>query len=90
MARTSLEKLEHLLSILAAEGIQVRREWLGGVRGGLVRVGRQPVLFVDESIGIVEQLEQLRAALTQLDWSETQWADAMPELLGLPEPSAQP
>jgi hypothetical protein len=84
MARTSLEKLEQLLSISAAEGIQVRREWLGGVRGGLVRVGHQPVLFVDDSIGITEQLEQLRATLMQLDWSETQWADAMHELLELP------
>jgi hypothetical protein len=81
MIRTSLEQMERLLSIAENEGIRVRREWLGGVRGGLVRVGREPILFVDESLGIGEQLEQTKHALSQLDWSDTRWADTMRVLL---------
>jgi hypothetical protein len=81
MIRTSLEQMERLLSIAENEGIRVRREWLGGVRGGLVRVGREPILFVDESLGIGEQLEQTKHALAPLDWSDTRWADAMRDLL---------
>ena len=38
----SVESLELMLAIAKEEGIQVRSEWLSGVRGGLVRVGEQP------------------------------------------------
>jgi hypothetical protein len=78
---TSLERMERLIAIAESEGIQVRSEWLGGVRGGLVRLGRVPILFVDESLGVREQLEQTCGALGQLDWAETVWSDEMRELL---------
>jgi len=77
----SVESLELMLAIAKEEGIQVRSEWLSGVRGGLVRVGEQPYLFVDESLSVPEQLAQVRSALGALDWSETSHAQAMAQLL---------
>jgi hypothetical protein len=79
----TLERLEKMLEIAENEGINVRCEWLGGVQGGLVRVGKAAVLFVDESLTVPEQLEQSRAALNQLDWTESEWWDEMSQLLDL-------
>jgi len=81
MNKSSLERMERLLAIAESEGIAVRSEWLGGVRGGLVRIGREAILFVDESLAVAEQLEQARDSLSRLDWSETPWSDEMRELL---------
>jgi hypothetical protein len=77
----TLDRLGRLLEIVEAEGIQVRRDWLRGVRGGLVRIGRQPVLFLDESLTIPEQYSQVSDALSQLDWTETEYCAEMVELL---------
>lgn len=84
----TVDKLERVLAIALEEGIQVRREWLRGVRGGLARVGRQPILFVDESLGVAEQWDQVRATLAQLDWSETSFGAEMSQLLGIEAPTA--
>ena len=77
----SLEVLETMLAIAQEEGIEVRSEWLSGVRGGLVRVGDKAVLFVDESMSVPDQLEQVRGALGVLDWSETPRGGQMVECL---------
>ncbi len=79
----TLDRLEKLLEIASNEGIAVRCEWLGGVRGGLVRIGKVPILFVDESLTVPEQFQQSREALGQLDWSESEWWDEMSQLLEL-------
>ncbi len=79
----TLDRLEKLLEIASNEGIAVRCEWLGGVCGGLVRIGRVPILFVDESLSVPEQFEQSKNALSQLDWSESDWWDEMSQLLEL-------
>jgi hypothetical protein len=77
----TLYRLERLLEIASSEGIQVRREWLRGIRGGLVRMGHSPILFVDESLTIPEQFEQVRQSLRQLDWTETEFGLEMELLL---------
>lgn len=77
----TLDRLERLLEIVETEGILVRRDWLRGVRGGLVRIGRQPVLFLDESLTIPEQFAQVSEALLQLDWTETEYCEEMARLL---------
>lgn len=79
--KATIEKLERVLQLADEEGIQIRREWLRGVRGGLVRVRHTPILFVDDSLAALEQWEQTRRALQQLDWSETDSADEMLALL---------
>ncbi len=77
----TIDKLERLLLLAQDEGIHVRREWLRGVRGGLVRIRHTPILFVDDSLSVAEQFEQTRGALKQLDWSETPFAGEMLALL---------
>jgi ribosome modulation factor len=79
----SVDRLERLLEIATQEGISVRSEWLGGIRGGLVRVGRSPILFVDESLSVADQLEQVQNALAVLDWRESDWWDEIHHLLEL-------
>lgn len=81
MAINSLERMERLLAIAQEEGILVRNEWLGGVRGGLVRIGKEPILFIDDSLDLPDQLHQAKAALSQLDWRDSQWWDEIQELL---------
>lgn len=89
MAIDSLERMERLLAIAQSEGIRVRNEWLGGIRGGLVRIGTEPILFLDDSLGLAEQLQQTQAALSQLDWRDSQWWDEIQGLLDLTEPSSE-
>ena len=79
----TVERLERILEIAADEGIAVRCEWLGGVRGGLARIGKTPILFVDESLSVPDQLDQVRQSLVLLDWSESQWWDEISSLLEL-------
>jgi len=81
MIHDSLERMERLLAIARQEGIQIRSEWLGGIRGGLVRIGAYPVLFLDDSLTLPDQLEQARSALAQLDWRDSHWWDEMESLL---------
>jgi hypothetical protein len=79
----TIDRLERLLEIAEEEGIAVRCEWLSGVRGGLVRIGQTPILFVDESMNTPDQLEQVKDALGQLDWTESQWWDEIQLLMDL-------
>lgn len=90
MGIDSLERLERLLAIAQQEGIHVRSEWLGGIRGGLVRIGAAPVLFIDDSLDLQEQLRQASAALSQLDWHDSQWWDEMQNLMDLAQDDAIP
>jgi hypothetical protein len=79
---STVDRLHRLLEIAESEGIQIRREWMRGVRGGLVRVGSSPILFLDESLSIKEQCDAASASLGQLDWSETEFGSEMCALLG--------
>ena len=78
---STVDRLQRLLEIAESEGIQIRREWMRGVRGGLVRVGSSPILFLDESLSIKEQCQAAMTALGQLDWSETEFGREMSALL---------
>jgi hypothetical protein len=73
--------MERLLAIAQHEGIRVRNEWLDGVRGGLVRIGSEPILFIDDSLDLHEQLRHASAALSQLDWRESEWWDELQDIL---------
>jgi len=81
MAIDSLERMERLLAIAQNEGIRIRNEWLNGVRGGLVRIGSEPVLFIDDSLDLPEQFRQASEALSQLDWRDSEWWDELQDLL---------
>jgi hypothetical protein len=59
----TVETLERLKDIAEQAGYAVRHEWLGGVAGGACEFAGRKWIFVDLSLSVVEQLEQLAEAL---------------------------
>jgi len=61
----TVEKLERLKEQAVQAGYTVRQEWLGGVAGGACHFAGRKWIFVDLSLSVVEQLEQMVGALQQ-------------------------
>jgi hypothetical protein len=59
----TIEKLERLKDLAEIAGYTVRQEWLGGVAGGACHFAGRKWIFIDLSLSVVEQLEQVAAAL---------------------------
>jgi len=59
----AVEMLERLKEFAADAGFTVRHEWLGGVGGGACQFAGRKWIFVDLSLSVVEQLDQVAAAL---------------------------
>jgi hypothetical protein len=59
----TVELLERLKDLAEAAGYTVRHEWLGGAGGGACEFAGRKWIFVDLSLSVVEQLDQLAAAL---------------------------
>ena len=59
----SLDLLQIALDTAKRNGFVIRREWLGGVAGGKCRVGNKKILFVDISLSVLEQLQQVTNSL---------------------------
>ena len=59
----TVEMLERLESVAAQAGYTVRHEWLGGAGGGACEFAGQKWIFVDLSLSVVDQLDQLSGAL---------------------------
>ena len=57
--------LNELLDLAEQMGLEVRRTYLGGAGGGLCRVRGKWVLFVDQSVNLIDQLAQTAEALAQ-------------------------
>ncbi len=55
----TIDLLEQTLTMAERAGIQVRREWLGDMPGGLCRIGATRVLYTNLSLSAEEQLQQL-------------------------------
>jgi hypothetical protein len=62
---TKVARLRDSLRQLHALGYKVRKEWLNGEAGGTCEYGGARWLFLDLSLSIEEQLEQVEAALHQ-------------------------
>ncbi|MBX3417960.1 MAG: hypothetical protein KF851_10185 [Pirellulaceae bacterium] len=60
-----IEQLGRLIALAEKMGYEIRHENLGGVGGGLCEFGGRRCLFIDLSLNSVEQLEQLRDALSR-------------------------
>jgi len=60
----TVETLERLKDLAEEAGYTVRHEWLGGVAGGACEFAGRKWIFVDLSLSVVEQLEQLTEALS--------------------------
>ena len=59
----TVEMLDGLKQIAEAAGYTVRQEWLGGVGGGACEFAGRKWIFVDLSLSVIEQLDQIAAAL---------------------------
>ena len=59
----TVEMLERLKDVAETAGYTVRHEWLGGVAGGACQFAGRKWIFVDLSLSVVEQLDQLAEAL---------------------------
>jgi hypothetical protein len=59
----SLDLLKIALDTAQQHDYTIRREWLGGVAGGKCRIGKRKILFVDISLSVLEQLQQVTSSL---------------------------
>lgn len=59
----SLDLLQIALDTARQQGYQIRREWLGGIAAGRCRIAGKKILFVDVSLSVLEQLEQVASSL---------------------------
>ena len=59
----TVEMLERLKQLAESAGYGLRHEWLGGVGGGACHFAGRKWIFVDLSLSVVEQLDQVAAAL---------------------------
>jgi len=59
----TVEMLERLKELAESAGYTVRHEWLGGVGGGACEFAGRKWIFVDLSLSVVEQLDQVSGAL---------------------------
>jgi hypothetical protein len=75
----SVEMLERLKDLAENAGYTVRHEWLGGVGGGACEFAGRKWIFIDLSLSVIEQLDQLALAL-QYDPAATALARADDEL----------
>lgn len=59
----AVDLLDEALKVAECFGVEVRRQWLGEVAGGVCRIGNRWVLFANLSLSTEEQLEQVVEAL---------------------------
>jgi len=59
----TVEMLERLKELAENAGYTVRHEWLGGVGGGACEFAGRKWIFIDLSLSVVEQLDQVALAL---------------------------
>jgi len=59
----TVEMLEQLKELAENAGYTVRQEWLGGAGGGACEFAGRKWIFLDLSLSIVEQLDQVAGAL---------------------------
>jgi hypothetical protein len=59
----TIERLERLKDLAERAGYTVRQEWLGGVAGGACHFAGRKWIFLDLSLSVIEQLEQMADAL---------------------------
>jgi hypothetical protein len=59
----TVETLERLKELAEQAGYTIRHEWLGGSGGGKCEFAGRKWIFVDLSLSVVEQLDQVAAAV---------------------------
>lgn len=69
-ARSKVAMLRQRVATAKTLGAQIRSEWLGGETGGACEIGGKRWIFLDLSLSVEEQLEQVEEALRQ--WTPQQ------------------
>jgi hypothetical protein len=59
----TVEVLERLKEVAENAGYTVRQEWLGGAGGGACQFAGRKWIFIDLSLTVIEQLDQVAGAL---------------------------
>ena len=59
----TVEMLERMKELAEQAGYTIRHEWLGGSGGGKCEFAGRKWIFVDLSLSVVEQLDQVAAAI---------------------------
>jgi hypothetical protein len=59
----TVEMLQRLIELAESAGYTVRHEWLGGVGGGACQFAGRKWIFIDLSLSVVEQLDQVAEAM---------------------------
>jgi len=59
----TVELLEQAMEVARQLGYGTRQEWLGGSGGGACEFGGHKWIFVDLALNVVEQLDQVTAAI---------------------------
>ena len=59
----TVEMLQRLTDLAEQAGYTIRHEWLGGSGGGACEFAGRKWIFVDLSLSVVEQLDQVVAAI---------------------------
>jgi hypothetical protein len=63
MLNNSVELLEQAVEYAKKQGFRVRSESLGGMPGGLCRIGDASTIFLDQSATASQQLAEIMAVL---------------------------
>ena len=61
---STVEQMDVLIELANDMGYEVRHEVLGGAGGGRCEIGGRKILFVDLSLGTIEQLEACSKSLS--------------------------
>ena len=61
---STVEQLDVLIELAKDMGYEVRHEVLGGAGGGRCEIGARKLLFIDLSLGTIEQLESVSRSLS--------------------------
>ena len=59
----TVEMLERMKELAEQAGYTIRHEWLGGSGGGKCEFAGRKWIFVDLSLSVVEQLDQVATAI---------------------------
>ncbi len=60
---SAVAQFDRLVELAESLNYRVRYENLGGVGGGACEFGGQKILFIDLSLSLLDQIEQMRLAL---------------------------
>ncbi|MEZ6088536.1 MAG: hypothetical protein R3C05_11025 [Pirellulaceae bacterium] len=63
----ALQRLQQAITEAKRLGFLVRSEWLGGAAEGWCEIGGRRVLFVDLSLSVHEQLDQVESAIRAIE-----------------------